>query len=342
MEWVEITGRTVQEATELALDELGVDESDAEVQVLEEPRAGLFGRTKGTARVKARVVPRQHRPKQERRDRKRPGGGRGRSGGSGGRHGSGGGSRHRDEDATGDTGPARDRTASRPSSGPAGGEAAEAATPSSGSGGSSGRRRRRRSSGGSRAESGTDPRPQGDPTDAASAASDGPSRPDQGDTVDTQTMPLDEHVATVEAFVAGLLDAFELDGSIEVAEIDDETREVRVVGDDLGLLIGPRGLTLQAVHELARTVVFRAAPDGQEGRVRIDIGGYRERRREALERFAESVAESVREAGRAKALEPMSPPDRKVVHDTINGLDGVRTSSEGEEPRRRVVVHPAD
>lgn len=160
--------------------------------------------------------------------------------------------------------------------------------------------------------------------------------------MDAQIMSFDEHVATVEGFVSGLVEAFGLVGAVEVVEVDEETREVRVTGDDLGLLIGPRGLTLQAVHELARTVVFRAAPDGQEGRVRIDIGGYRERRREALERFAVSVAETVREAGRAKALEPMPAPDRKVVHDTINGIDGVRTSSEGEEPRRRVVIHPAD
>jgi spoIIIJ-associated protein len=144
----------------------------------------------------------------------------------------------------------------------------------------------------------------------------------------------------VEGFVRGLVDAFGATATIEVVEIDDETREVRVSGDDLGLLIGPRGLTLQAVHELARTVVYRAAPDGQEGRVRIDIGGYRERRRQALEAFATKIAQEVAESGAAKALEPMSPPDRKVVHDTINGVEGVRTTSEGEEPRRRVVVLP--
>ncbi len=158
--------------------------------------------------------------------------------------------------------------------------------------------------------------------------------------MDTNTLSLDEHVACVEDFVSGLVDAFGADATIEVAVVDDDTREVRVTGDDLGLLIGPRGLTLQAVHELARTVVYRTAPDGQEGRVRIDIGGYRERRRQALEQFAGKVATDVRDSATAKALEPMSPPDRKVVHDTINGIDGVRTISEGEEPRRRVVVLP--
>lgn len=158
--------------------------------------------------------------------------------------------------------------------------------------------------------------------------------------METATLTLDEHVACVEGFVSGLVDAFGVEATIEVAEVDDETREVRVVGDDLGLLIGPRGLTLQAVHELARTVVYRAAPDGQEGRVRIDIGGYRERRRQALEQFATKIAADVAASGTAKALEPMSPPDRKVVHDTINGIDGVHTASDGEEPRRRVIVLP--
>ncbi len=155
-------------------------------------------------------------------------------------------------------------------------------------------------------------------------------------------MTLDEHVACVEGFVTGLVEAFGAEADVEVVEIDDETREVRVHGEDLGLLIGPRGDTLQAVHELARTVVFRQAPDGQDGRVRIDIGGYRERRRAALERFATDIAQQVATSGTVKSLEPMAPPDRKVVHDAINGIDGVRTSSQGEEPRRRVVVSPED
>ena len=75
--------------------------------------------------------------------------------------------------------------------------------------------------------------------------------------------------------------------------------------------------------------------------MRIDIGGYRERRKEALARFATQVAADVAATGVAKALEPMHPADRKVVHDTVNELEGVATTSEGEEPRRRVVIVPA-
>ncbi len=288
MEWVENAANTVEEAKDRVLDDLGIDESDAEIEVLEEPRPGLFGRTKGKARVRARVKPRPQPPKQERRERKR-----------GGTKGSrGGGSRGGDRKASAST---------------------------NGDG--------RRSGGGGGSRSGRD---QAETDDTGSSA------PRGGDPVETQTMTLDEQVACVEGFVTGLVEAFGADAEVEVVEIDDETREVRVNGDDLGLLIGPRGNTLQAVHELARTVVFRQAPDGQEGRVRIDIGGYRERRREALERFATQIAEQVAASGEPRSLEPMSPPDRKVVHDAINAVDGVRTSSQGEEPRRRVVVSPED
>jgi spoIIIJ-associated protein len=293
-----MSARTVKEATDLALEELGVDESDAEIEVIEEPRPGLFGRTRGQAQVRARVAPRPHPPKQERRDRssrKR----RGRPEAQGG-------------------GPATAPKGDGQETGP--GESRDG-----------GGRRRRPSEG--RGEGGSSSAPSG--TDAR-----GGRGAREGRDTTAEPLPFDDHVACVERFLAGLLDAFGVDATIEVAQVDDETREVRVVGDDLGLLIGPRGLTLQAVHELARTVVYRTAPDGQEGRVRIDVGGYRERRRHALEQFATKIAHDVRDSGRAKALEPMSPPDRKVVHDTINAVEGVRTTSEGEEPRRRVIVVP--
>ena len=80
---------------------------------------------------------------------------------------------------------------------------------------------------------------------------------------------------------------------------------------------------------------------GRSARLRVDVGGYRERRREALAAFARQVADEVRETSLERALEPMNPPDRKVVHDTVAEIDGVETGSEGEEPRRRVVIRPA-
>lgn len=153
---------------------------------------------------------------------------------------------------------------------------------------------------------------------------------------------VEEQAAIMRSFLEGLVDAFDLDASFEAERLDEDTIELKVVGDNLGLLIGPKGQTLQSVQELARTVVQRQATGTHHGRVRIDIGGYRERRKEALARFATQVAADVVETGVAKALEPMHPADRKVVHDTVNELEGVATTSEGEEPRRRVVILPAD
>ena len=75
-------------------------------------------------------------------------------------------------------------------------------------------------------------------------------------------------------------------------------------------------------------------------RLRVDVGGYRERRREALAKFATKVAAQVVDSGEPASLEPMSAADRKVVHDAVNDIDGVQTSSEGEDPRRRVVISP--
>jgi spoIIIJ-associated protein len=152
---------------------------------------------------------------------------------------------------------------------------------------------------------------------------------------------LEEQGEMVQDFLDGLVEAFDVDGDLRTEEIDEEMLEVQIVGDDLGLLIGPKGQTLAAIQELARTVVQRRAEGNPRGRFRIDVGGYRERRREALARFATSVAEEVRSSGVQKALEPMNASDRKVVHDTINELDGVETTSEGEDPRRRVVILPA-
>jgi spoIIIJ-associated protein len=260
VEWVETTGRTVEEAKDAALDQLGVDEHDAEFEVLEEPKSGLFGRLRQEARVRARVRPTQPRPKLDRRERRRRGGGR-----EGGR----------------DGGPARD-----------------AAAPD---------------------------RSQPAPTKTTGA------KP-------MQELDLDAQGALVRSFLEGLLDAFDAEGQVRIEAVDEETIEAHVDGADLGLLIGPKGNTLQAVQELARAMLQKDGPGG--ARLRVDVGGYRERRREALERFTRQVAEQVLGSGTPASLEPMSPADRKIVHDTVNEIDGVRTTSEGEEPRRRVVIHP--
>jgi spoIIIJ-associated protein len=146
----------------------------------------------------------------------------------------------------------------------------------------------------------------------------------------------------VQEFLDDLLDAFDVDGSVALEVVEEDAAvELAVAGADLGLLIGPKGQTLQSIQELCRSVLQRQLPGTNHARVRVDVAGYRERRKEALVRFAAQVAAQVKASGTATALEPMSPPDRKIVHDAINEIDGVATTSEGEEPRRRVVIRPA-
>lgn len=305
MEWVEITGRTVAEAKDAALDQLGVDTEDAEFEVLEEPSRGLFGRTKGQARVRARIQPTRPRPKVERRDRR----GRGKSGGSGGS----GGDRNGGSRSKGQGKPAAKPQPSEPASP---GSADEPRDSSSSSTGNSPDHRR----GGSRAE---------------------PAQKEASIMTDTIDVDLVEHTRIVTEFLDGLVDAFDVEGRVEMDSIDEDTNEIRIEGVDLGILVGPKGNTLAAIQELSRTVVHRRVSGTAAGRIRLDVAGYRQRRREALERFTLTIAEEVRTSGVQKALEPMGSADRKVVHDTVNEMDGVSTTSEGEEPRRRVVIIPS-
>ena len=141
------------------------------------------------------------------------------------------------------------------------------------------------------------------------------------------------------AFVAGLIDAFGASGTTSVV-VEGEEIDVRVDGEDLGLLIGPGGRTLLALQDVTRVAAQRRLGD-HETRLRVDVAGYRERRRAALERFARSIADQVIESGTAKALEPMPSADRKVVHDVLATIDGVSSRSDGEDPYRRVVIVPA-
>ena len=157
----------------------------------------------------------------------------------------------------------------------------------------------------------------------------------------TEDVPLETQGEVASAFVSGLLSSFSGGASVGVREVDEDTIEVVVTGHDLGLLIGPKGATLAALQDLTRTVVQRRT-GAHNGRILVDVAGYRQKRREALERFTGEVAAAVRTSGERRVLEPMHPADRKVVHDTVNDIEGVTTTSEGEEPRRRVIILPSD
>jgi spoIIIJ-associated protein len=338
MEWVETTGRTIEEAKDAALDQLGVDETDAEFVTVTEPRAGLFGRMRGEARVRARVRPTSPRPKRTRARRsgeQRDGGAR-RSGGGSGR----GGERGRSSAGV--------AVAEASDTGTETGDVAVATPSTNGTGTSPTKRRRSRSRGGGGSggagRSGGQGAQGGEPGDdvggeAQSSTRRKGSRP-SGSTKEEavgETMTLEEQGESAREFIAGLIDELGLQADVSNRVVDEETAEVVVEGQELGVLVGPGGATLAALQELARTFVQKRT-GGQSSRINVDVAGYRAKRTAALQRFAHQVAEEVTASGTDRALEPMSAADRKVVHDTINEIDGLSTRSEGEEPRRYVVI----
>ena len=325
MEWVEITAKTVEEAKERALDQLGVDVDEAEFEVLEEPKAGLFGRVRGEARVRARVRPTSPRSKDtSRRRSSRPERGRtSRNEGS---------AVATTSESGDESGPGRARNgAADPAVAEAIAQVAGSLEDDEASETSGGANRRRRRGGRGRGR-------------GAAATSNGERRPRRSDDEETRGEPvsveaLEQQGGVAVEFLKGLVDAFGLEATIAVRSVNESAVEVAVDGADLGLLVGPRGATLQAIQDLTRTVVLRET-NMREGWVIVDVAEYRVKRRAALEKFALQVAEQVTSGGVAVRLDPMPPADRKVVHDVLTAVDGIETASEGEEPRRRVIVKP--
>ena len=107
-------------------------------------------------------------------------------------------------------------------------------------------------------------------------------------------------------------------------------------------LIGPKAGTLLALQDITRTVVQRHAAGRKTNRLSVDVGGYRERRKASLIAFTEKQAEIVKETNESLSLEPMGAADRKIIHDAVSEIDGITSGSEGEEPRRWVVLQPSD
>ena len=142
----------------------------------------------------------------------------------------------------------------------------------------------------------------------------------------------------VRAIVDRVLDELELDAEVEVVESDDEILAKIDGTDELGVLIGRRGQTLDSLQLLC----YRAASMGvsDRKRVTIDAAGYRERRRDLLQEEAEIAAERANRNGEAVRLEPMSASERRMVHEVLKDRSDVETYSEGDEPERRIVVAP--
>jgi spoIIIJ-associated protein len=153
---------------------------------------------------------------------------------------------------------------------------------------------------------------------------------------------VDDQADIAADFVEDLLDLMGIEAEVEISDVDGVTY-VDVWAEDadaLGVLIGRRGATLDGLQELVRSVVQRQTQD--RCRVQVDIEDYRKRRRSQVIAGAQAAADRAKETGEPVALEPMSAYERKLVHDAIAPMDGLETSSEGEEPGRRVVVHPVE
>lgn len=148
---------------------------------------------------------------------------------------------------------------------------------------------------------------------------------------------IDEEADLAADFVEGLLDHLDLPGDIEI-EVQEEQAIVNVSEVGSGLLIGRRGATLDALQELVRCAVQRQTE--RRSHVRVDVEGYRERQIDKLrDKCRDAIAEA-RETGEPVRLEPMDAYERKMMHDLVSRTGGVTTTSEGAEPKRRVVIHP--
>ena len=301
MEWVEVRGETLEAAKEEALDQLGVAHDDAEFEVVQEPESRWLGFKKTEARVRARVRPTQPRPKNETRNSRRS-----RRSGSGG----------------GDNGgpwrqqPRRWKQVARGGSRSGGGNRGKGGG-QAGNGGEGGGRGRQ--SDGARSESqgesrnknqksGADQRGPANERGQKNAKKEAPVSDEQRQ----EPMPVPEQQAAAEEFLQGLAAGFGLDATVS-GSLEDDVIVAAIDGDDLGLLIGPKGGTMYAIQELARSAVQRQSDGRDTGRLMIDVAGYRELRRAALAEFAGKQAARVLDdgcAGLARADELRRPEGR--------------------------------
>lgn len=159
----------------------------------------------------------------------------------------------------------------------------------------------------------------------------------EGDDSEADLNLLEQEGEIAADYIEGLLDIADLDGDIDM-DVEGDRAVVSVVGATLDELVGEDGEVLEALQELTRLAVHRQT--GVRARLMLDVGGFRARRRSQLAELGQSVAAEVARTGEPKKLAPMSPFERKIIHDAV-AVAGLRSESEGEEPNRRVVVFPA-
>jgi len=286
MEWVEATGTTVDIAVEAAIKELGLDSVDqAQVEVIQQPKAGFLGVGGRSAIVKVSRKPRKRNRRGRRGAKSEAGSGR---------------KTKRSNERSSNRNTKKDKP-SRPQK-PQKPQKQPAKTEKNGS-----------------------------PKERRAMDNNGNAEPKK----DKPESSIEDQAKVAEEFLTGLIASFGLEGEVQT-RIDDEVLYLDVVGEQTEALVGPKGATMYSVLELTRTTVQRhtfGAP-----RMRIDIAGYGARRREALTIYTGKLVEQLRENGGEVMLEPMNAADRKVVHDAAGAIGGVRTYSEGDEPRRAVVI----
>lgn len=151
---------------------------------------------------------------------------------------------------------------------------------------------------------------------------------------------LEEQGEIAADFLDGLLTRMGLTAGVEL-NFEDGTMYVDILGtdpddEDMGLLIGRHGQTLEALQELTRTAVIHRT--GLRSRVVVDVEDYKKRQRDRLEARAREIAKRVARTGQEEELEPMNPYERKLVHDVVASVEGATSSSRGEDPERFVVI----
>jgi spoIIIJ-associated protein len=330
VEFVEVRGKSVEVAVQAAMQELQITERDrVDVEVVQEPEKavfGLFGGKDAVVRVTAKVDdPRKRRRRRRKggRDDESPEEGRSEGRGGDGRRSG----QDRGEGRQGDRGQGRQQR-------PQGGESGDRQRQQGGGGGQG------RSQGGQRGGQGGQRPDRGQGRGESARGDDRRQREDRSRAQaaperEERTVSIDEQVPVVDEFLTGLVGAFGLDGAVEV-RADDDVIIADIKGQQTEAMVGPRGSVIEAIHELTKTVLHRQTQSS--ARLRLDIAGYGDRRRQALSIYAGQLIEQVLSDGGEVMLEPMSAADRKVIHDAVGKRDGVKSYSEGESPQRYVVI----
>ena len=306
MEWIETTGSTVDEAKDRALDRLGIAEDDMQFEIIDEGSSSVFRLKRKEARLRARVKPvstRSKTPDRRSRNNKK--------------------SKNNKNDKSGSVRNKNNNNSKK------------AESKSKTTKNINNKPDKNETKTGKKRDNNTKSSKKGT-SNSNSVSTNKASVEEKKDKMD-----LEEQAEITEDFVSGLLEKMGLQARV-VSSIEDNRAIVQAQGLNLGLAIGPRGETVRAITQLSHTMIQRLSDGDAEGKLTVDIGGYRERRRTFLAEFAVNQANDVLDGGHSIALDPMNASDRKVVHDAISELEGVTTRSEGSDYDRHVVIFVDD